>query len=261
MSFTRLATDAGYAMPAHRPAYPPLPTYYRDVRFQLVYFRAEPDQLRNFLPEPLEPTEDGLCVAFGIDVPFSSSYGPFHESGIQIQCTFQGQSAFFNSHLYLDNILAICSGRERWGAPKEYAEVSFEQQNNLLVSRTVKEGVNIMTLTSEIGVPVEPDAMIPMFPSYRLKLIPRADGPGAAVKQLVEASPQDVTTDLLFGGRGTVAFAATVNSDLRPFGPVEEVAAFYQIASYTDTYGRVVYDYLAMHSRDERPRSVAVSIA
>ncbi|MBV7339813.1 acetoacetate decarboxylase family protein [Chloroflexi bacterium TSY] len=245
MSIRRLGIEEGYAMPAHRPYYPPLPTYYRDVRFQLVYFRAEPDRLRNFLPEPLEPADDGLCVAFGIDVPFSSSYGPFHESGIQIKCAFHDQSAFFNSHLYLDNVPAICSGRERWGAPKEYADVSFEQQNNLLVSRTIKDGVNIMTLTSEIGAPVEPDALIPMFPSYRLKLIPRADGPGSAVKQLVEASPQDVTTHLLYSGSGTVAFAATANSDLRPFGPVEEVAAFYQISSYTESYGRVVYDYLS----------------
>ena len=244
MSNERLARDAGYAMPAHRPYYPPLPTYYRDVRFQLVYFRAEPARLRTFLPEPLEPSAEGLCVAFAIDVPFSSSYGPFHEAGIQIQCTLEGQSAFFNSHLYLDNVPAICSGRERWGAPKEYAEVTFEQHNNLFVSRTIKDGVTIMTLTSEIGAPATPDALVPMFPSYRLKLIPQADGPGAALKQIVEASPQEVTTHLLYGGSGTVAFGATVNSDLRPFGPMEEVAAFYQVASYTESYGRVVYDYL-----------------
>lgn len=244
MSFERMGMKDGYAMPAHRPYYPPLPTYYRDVRFQLIYFHADSDLLRAFLPEPLEPAADGLCVAFSIDVPFSSSYGPFHESGIQIKVIFRNRSAFFNSHLYLDNVPAICSGRERWGAPKEYAEVSFEQHNNLLVSRTVKDGVNIMTLTSEIGGPVDPDALIPMFPSYRLKLIPRSDGPGAAIKQIVEASPTDVTTHLLYGGSGTVAFAATANSDLRPFGPVEEVAAFYQVASYTESYGHIVYDYL-----------------
>lgn len=245
MGITRLGAEEGYAMPAHRPTYPPLPTYYRNVRFQLIYFHAEPDRLRVFVPEPLEPSREGLCVAFGIDVPFSSSYGPFHESGIQIKVTFEGQSAFFNSHLYLDNVPAICSGRERWGAPKEYADVCFEQHNNLLVSRTIKEGVNIMTLTSEIGAPVEPEALIPMFPSYRLKLIPRADGPGAVVKQLVEASPQEATTHLLYRGSGTAAFAATTNSDLRSFEPVEEIAAFFQVASYTESYGQVVYDYLS----------------
>jgi acetoacetate decarboxylase len=244
MTYHRLAADAGYAMPAQRPYYPPLPTYYRDVRFQLVYFRADPARLRALLPEPLEPAEDGLCVAFGIDVPFSSSYGPFHEAGIQIKVTFRGESAFFNSHLYLDNVPAICSGRERWGAPKEYAEVQVEQHSNLIVTRTVKDGVPIMTITSELGEPAEPDEMIDMFPSYRLKLIPRADGPGAAIKQIVAASPQDVTSHLLYRGSGTVHFGASAKSDLRPFGPLEEVAAFYQVASYTESYGEVVYDYL-----------------
>ena len=244
MTFTRLAAHAGDAMPAHRSYYPPLPTYYRDVRFQLAYFQADPSRLRALLPEPLEPDADGLCVAFGIDVPFSSSYGPFHESGLQIKVNFRGQSGFYNSHLYLDNVPAICSGRERWGAPKEYAAVSFEQHNNILVSRTLKDGVNIMTITSELGAPTTPEALIPMFPSYRLKLIPRADGPGPAIKQIVTAAPQDVTTHLLYQGSGTVTFGATANSDLRPFGPLKEVAAFYQVASYTETYGEIVYDYL-----------------
>lgn len=244
MTFTRLAAHAGDAMPAHRSYYPPLPTYYRDVRFQLAYFQADPSRLRALLPEPLEPDADGLCVAFGIDVPFSSSYGPFHESGLQIKVNFRGQSGFYNSHLYLDNVPAICSGRERWGAPKEYAAVSFEQHNNILVSRTIKDGVNIMTITSELGAPTTPEALIPMFPSYRLKLIPRADGPGPAIKQIVTAAPQDVTTHLLYQGSGTVTFGATANSDLRPFGPLKEVAAFYQVASYTETYGEIVYDYL-----------------
>lgn len=73
---------------------------------------------------------------------------------------------------------------------------------NVHFSETTKDGIVIMTLTAEIGAPVEPDALIPMFPSYRLKVIPRADGPGAAIKQIVEASPQDVTTHLLYGGTG-----------------------------------------------------------
>lgn len=245
MTYARLPSDQGAAMPAHRPYYPPLPTYYREVRFQLVYFRADPARTRLFLPYPLEPAEDGLCVAFGIDVPFSSSYGPFHEAGIQVKVDFRGQSGFFNTHLYLDNVPAICSGRERWGAPKEYAQVPIEQHNNLLVTRTIKDDINIMTITSDLGAPTTPDALIPMFPSYRLKLIPRADGPGAAIKQLVTAAPQEVTTHMLYQGSGTVSFGASANSDLRAFGPQEEVAAFYQVASYTETYGEIVYDYLS----------------
>ena len=237
------ATTEG--MPAHRAYYSSLPTRYCNVCFQTVFFRADPSRLEPFVPAPLAPHPEGLCVAFGIDVPFSSAYGPFHESGIQIQSMYRGQTVFFNSHLYLNNVPAICAGRERWGAPKEYADVQMTQQHNLLTCRTSKDGVEIMTITSTIGVPAQQSELIPMFPSYRLKSIPRADGPGAAIKQLVEAAPVDVTTDLLYRGCGTVSFGYTANSDLRPFAPVEEVAAFYQTASYTETYGRVIHDFLA----------------
>ena len=41
MAMHRLKYDEGYTMPAMQPAYPPLPAQYRDVRFQLVYFRAD----------------------------------------------------------------------------------------------------------------------------------------------------------------------------------------------------------------------------
>ena len=238
-------TVATAGMPAHRPYGPPLPTQYRDVRFQTVFFQVDPTRMQPFLPAPLTPHPTVLCVAFGIDVPFSSSYGPFHESGIQIQALFRDQPVFFNSHLYLDNVRAICAGRERWGAPKEYAEVHMEQNQNLLTCRTCQDGVEIMTLTTALGAPAQMADLMPMFPSYRLKSIPCADGPGEAVRQLVEAAPEDVTTHLLYRGEGTVSFAGTANSDLRAFAPVAEVAAFHQIASYTETYGRVVLDYLA----------------
>ncbi len=196
------------------------------------------------MPAPLTPHPEGLCVAFGLDVPFSSTYGPFHESGIQIQALYQGQAVFFNSHLYLDNVPAICAGRERWGAPKEYADVKISQQHNLRTCQTYKDGLEIMTITSTIESPAQQSELISLFPSYRLKSIPRADGPGAALTQLVEASPVDVTTDLLYKGRGTVSFGYTAHSDLRPFTPMEEGVAFYQIASYTETYGRIVHDFL-----------------
>lgn len=241
----RLKHAEGYAMPPAQPEYPPLPTQYRDVRFQLVYFRAAEHRIAEFLPEPLEPAPGGLGCAFTIDVPFSSDYGPFQESGVQEQVLFQGQPAFYVSHLFLNNVPAILSGRERWGAPKVYADVRFEQHDNVLIGTTDRDGVRLMTLTSTLGEPATEKDLIPMFPSLRLKIIPRADGPGPAIKQLISAAPVDATTHLLYKGEGTVAFGRSARVDLTPLQPLEIVAAFYQVAGYTETYGEIVYDYLA----------------
>ena len=243
-AYHRLPVDEGAAMPAHRPYYPSPKSYYRDVEFQLIYFHTDPAAVHEHLPEPLEADPEGLAVAFSIKVPFCSAYGPFHEAGLSVRCSFRGETAFFNTHLYLDNVAAICAGREIWGAPKEYAEVDIGTRRNLIYSRTVKEGVPIMTLTSDVSQPASPDEMIPMFPSLRLKMIPRADGPEPAIKQIVNASPEDMETKLLFKGNGSIEFGRTANSDLSVFEPRDIVAAFYQIATYTEVYGEIVYDYL-----------------
>lgn len=243
-AYRRLPMNEGFAMPAHRSYYPALPSYYRDVEFQLIYFRTDPAVVREHLPEPLEADPEGLAVAFSIKVPFCSAYGPFHEAGLCVRCSFRDQQAFFNTHLYLDNVAAICAGREIWGAPKEYAEVTIEHKGNVIYAQTVKDGVPIMTLTSTINQKAEPHEVIPLFPSYRLKLIPRADGPGPAIKQIVNASPADMESKLLLKGTGMISFGSSANSDLAVFQPREILGAFFEIGTYTEVYGEVVYDYL-----------------
>ncbi len=244
-AYQRLPIDAGEVMPAHRPYFPDMPSYYRDVEFQTIYFRTDPAVVREHLPEPIEADPEGLAVACSINVPFCTHYGPFHEAGLMFKCSFRGESGFFNTHLYLDNPAAICSGRERWGAPKEYATVDVCRHGDLIYSQVIKEGVPIMTLTSDYVAPAKPEEVIPMFPSYRLKLIPRPDGPGAAIKQIVVATPTDTETKLLMKGTsGSVAFGRTANSDLAAFPVKEIVAVFFEISTYTASYGQIVYDYL-----------------
>ena len=87
-----LAHDDGWAIPFDAPFYPRLPAWYRGVRFQMVEFRADPYAVARLLPEPLEPSPGGECVATGIKIPFSSAYGPINEALIQ-QRTSCGRGA------------------------------------------------------------------------------------------------------------------------------------------------------------------------
>ena len=70
-----LKHDDGWNIPTDSPFYPSLPAIYRNVKFQYVFFHADPAAVQELLPEPLQATEDGLCVAAGIDVPFCTNYG------------------------------------------------------------------------------------------------------------------------------------------------------------------------------------------
>lgn len=87
-----LKHDDGWNIPTDSPFYPSLPAIYRNVKFQYVFFHADPNAIQKLLPEPLQSTEDGLCVAAGVDVPFCTNYGPFQESFVVMRCRFRNKA-------------------------------------------------------------------------------------------------------------------------------------------------------------------------
>jgi acetoacetate decarboxylase len=241
----RLRMNEGEAMPAFRPYFPPLPSYYRDVAFQTVFFRVRPEAVYEYLPEPLEPDPDGTAVLMSIRNPFCTAYGPFNEVEFSVRCSYQGQMGFFDIILYHDSPRAICAGRERWGVPKTYAEkVEIETKGNLIFTKVIQEGVPVLTMTSSIERTAQPSDMIALYPWYDLKLIPRADGPGACVKQLLKSGLGDWQSQCLFQGHGSVEWHNTANSEMGPLAPLEVLGAFYEVASYSEVYAEILYDYL-----------------
>ena len=244
-AYRRLAMNEGEAMPAHRPYYPSLPAYYRGAEFQIIYFRADAAAIQQHLPEPLIADPAGLAAAFSLRVPFCSAYGPYCEVGLRLRCSFRGQMGFYSSHQYIDNVAALCAGRERWGGPKAFAGIAIERQGNLIRAQAVQNGIALMSLTSTAVVPAQAGEMIPMTPSYRLKMIPRADGPGAAIKQIITYVAHAAQTDLLLKGDGMVEMGASAQDDLTPLNPIAMEGAFFQVVTLVEGYGVIAYDYLA----------------
>lgn len=242
-SFQSLSRDAGEVLPSHRSTYPAIPTFYRGIETQFVEITVDPEVVRAHLPEPLVPDPEGRAVAVGIKIPVSS-YGPFNEAGIYLRCSLDGQPAVYNSHLFLDNVTAICAGRERWGVAKEFATIAFEDHENVRVCNVVKEGDLIMRVSTTWDGLAEPEELPVLYPNYNLKLIPRADGPGAALKQLVGYESEAVGPSAQYKGRGMVEFHSTAKTDLAPFAPRSVGGGFYHIGDLKELHGTIAIDYL-----------------
>lgn len=248
----RLKHDDGWNMPAGSPFYPPLPAVYRNVRFQFVFFHAAPDAVQEFLPEPLQAAADGLCVASGLEVPDCENYGPFEESFIVMKCHFQDQTGFYCSHVFHNGPAGIAAGREIYGTPKVYADMKVTQSGRRMVTETYYGGGPVLRIASsvEAGDPQDADAphdaMPALTPAWRLKIIPRADGPGPAIKQLIDCTEttQDVEVHSFAQGKGTIELGAAPRCDLTPLAPLEYGDAFHMESSYSEGFARVVYDYL-----------------
>lgn len=246
-AFKALPVEEGDVLPAHRSTYPSIPTFYRGIETQMVEIQVDRDVLQAHLPEPLEPDPEGGAVVVSLKIP-RSSYGPFNEAGLYLKCFYKGVPGVFNSHLFLDNVTAICAGRERWGVAKEYATITFEDHENVRVCDVVKEGALLMRISTTWDALAEESDLPVLAPNYNLKLIPRADGPGAAIKQLVRYESEAIGLSSQYSGRGMVEFRSTAKTDFVPFTPLSVGHGFYHVGDLKELHGTVVLDYLVRES-------------
>jgi acetoacetate decarboxylase len=242
-----LAYDDGWAIPFDSPHYPPLPAHYRGVQMQLVFFETDPAAVARVLPEPLQPDPEGLCVAIGLRVPFSSAYGAFNEAIIEERCTLDGRVGWYCSHVWHDGPRGIAAGREIYGTPKIFSELEVRLAEGTMLTRAAMAGAEVLTISSTTEVAIAADEIPDLSPAWRLKLIPSADSPRPAIKQLIDAGPAtlDAEVHVAFRGRGTVHIEPSPLSDLTALAPRAYREAYYLESSYAEGFGRIELDYLA----------------
>jgi acetoacetate decarboxylase len=233
-------------MPAFSSYYPMPPARYRNVRFQFVYFRADPAAVDRVLPACFEPAEDGFCAAMGVSVPWSANYGAFDESALTVKCRYQGQVGYFAVAVFLNSRSSIPAGREIYGTPKVYAEVQMNMDERVVYTDTCLAGTSVLSIRSTLQREAAPEEMPQLQPAWRLKAIPRADGKGAEVLQLVEVSKvtTDVAVHVCRAGDGVVQLNPVPVYDLSDFAPREYCGAHYLEMDYTEGWAEIVRDFL-----------------
>ena len=212
-----------------------------------MVFEAKPEAVAEFLPEPLTPSDDGECVAGGLDVPICTNYGPFLESFLQLKCNFRHHSGYFCSHVFHTGPAGIAAGREIYGTPKIFSQIRVRQVERTMLTETFMGDIPVLTMSSVPDRVIPAEELPAWKPNWRLKIIPRADGPGPALKQLVDTSnaSRDQETHFCAQGHGTVRFEASPLVDLTPLEPVGYKDAFHLECSFSEHFGEVFYDYLA----------------
>lgn len=229
--------------PLGLPFYPTLPAIYRGVKFQILRFTVDPAGVAPLLPELLEPSPDGECFAAGLEIPYCSSYGTFDETFLLVKCLFRGEPGYYCSHVFHNGPEGIAAGREIYGTPKIYAQIEIEHQGRTMRTRASIRGRDAwMDLVTDCNEPAEASSLPTLAPTWRLKLIPRADGPGPALKQLIDGSGAGRNQEIhvVRRGSGTVAFGPALSA----LTPLSCGPAWYFETSYEEHWGRIVHDYL-----------------
>ena len=164
-----------------------------------------------------------------------------------VGCRFEGQPGFFAPIAFLNSTNSIPAGREIYGTPKVYADFEIGFAERVMYTNTIVGGTTLMSLRSTMHREATEDEMPSGDPVWRLKVIPRVDGNGLDVMQLIDLTR--TTTDQVVhvrrAGDGVVQFNPSPIYDLSDFTPLEYLGAYYVEMDMTENWGEIVKDFLA----------------
>ncbi len=232
-------------IPVFSPYYPRPPARYRNNKSQFVFFRADESAIDRVLPSCFELSGSGLCVAHGISVEWSAHYGKFEGCKLYVECIFQGKVGYFCVVSFLNTKCSIPAGREIYGTPKVYADVNVGMAERVMHAEASLSGTVVMSIRSTMHKESNVSEMRVLQPIWMLKVIPRADGNGADVMQLIDNTKvsSDVTVHICMAGDGVVQFNPSATYNLFDFKPLEYYESYYLERDQTDGFGEIVHDF------------------
>ncbi|MDX2484538.1 MAG: acetoacetate decarboxylase family protein, partial [Pseudodonghicola sp.] len=74
------------AMPPANPSYPRGPYRFIDREYLVITYLSDPDAIRAMVPEPLTPDGSDQVHYEWINMPDSTGFGAYQESGLVIPC-------------------------------------------------------------------------------------------------------------------------------------------------------------------------------
>ncbi len=223
-----------WVLPEGSPLYPTLPYVYEQYRRLSVYFRAPEEAVRQILPAPLEYVSD-VAEAFILSVPQVSGLVPYSEGGIVVTARYRDIVGGHVAYEYVENDDSLAAGREIWGYPKKLAAVGYREGGERVEGSLRRRGVRILNAEAVLdGSPIQPPRLLPRLVVRR---IPRVDGPGLELEQVILNDLEGTVAERRTG-RGHLAFEASDWDPLYKLGPLEVLGAALTVGSFVLTYGK-----------------------
>ena len=215
-----------------------------------LWFRlADPDEARRHVPEGLAMDADPIVRArfwdlvhdagSGADLrdPSLSATAPIHvaEAVVAFPVSYGSISGDYTAHMYADDPVYSAFGREVMGWPLRAGDVTVSpppagdlRAGVRLAGRLGRDGNALMDAALTL-VEQFPDAErptdLPRWLSW--KVVPRVDGPGDALRQLVQTGPTRIEWGPIWRAHGELTFGSGPSDELEFLRPRDVVAAHY----------------------------------
>ena len=234
-----------FAMPIHNPAYPPGPYRFVDREYLIITYRTNPDLLQKMIPAPLKLAEPVVKFEF-INMPDSTGFGHYCESGQVIPVTLGNESGGFVLSMYLNDHPPIAAGRELWGFPKKLGQPELRVHTDTLMGTLDYSDIRVATGTmgfkhQTLDTQKIKSAMA--APNYLLKIIPHVDG-RPRICEIVRYCLTDIEVKGAWGGPGALDLRDHALAPVADLPVLELLSTVHIVADLTLPLGTVVHDYL-----------------
>ena len=232
--------NAGYSMPADAAAYQSPPFYYRGTRSIAVAFETDADAAASALPAQLTVSDPATAVLSFYDYPWTT-FGPYHEAILSVLVEHQGRPMTYIMHIAVTTEPPMLAGREIWGFPKKLAQISFEQERDMIYGKLERPaGIRLASAVVRPERPADNGHSAPR-PPVSLRLIPSAEENGRPVCADLIETFTDVKIHEAWTGTGSVAFAEGSRLDPWNLLPVKKIVqASYMLSDMTLGFGKVI---------------------
>jgi acetoacetate decarboxylase len=238
--------ERAFAMPIHSPAFPPGPYRFVDREYLIITYRTDPQALAKVVPAPLRVAEPLVKFEF-INMPDSTGFGHYCESGQVIPVTLDGEAGGFVLSMFLNDHPPIAAGRELWGFPKKLGQPELRVHMDTLMGTLDYSDFRVATGTMGFKhQALDGDKVRAALaaPNFLLKVIPHVDGT-PRICELVRYGLTDITVKGAWTGPGALDLHDHALAPVADLPVLEVVSTVHIVADLTLPLGSVVHDYLA----------------
>jgi acetoacetate decarboxylase len=217
----------------------------RNTEILTLFYRTDPEAAARLLPLQLESTSDLVIVHLYL-MRDADWFGVYSESAVQLPARHgrSGTEGAYSPFLFVESDGAIAAGREIYGQPKKWGRIELAPDGDLLVGRLWRNGIDIVTATMPYkqtrGEPSDLEAHASFRTNLNLKVIPAADGEGAAVRELTARTLADVVVHEVWKGPGTVELRPNAQAPIHLLPVREVVEAYHWRVDFTLVYGETL---------------------
>lgn len=231
--------DKNLSMPVHAPLYPPPPYRYEAEVLQVMY-RADPDRLKEIVPEPLIPSPAGIVSCWVARYPRVTGLGPYFESFFLIAVGYKERLGAYCPFMWVSSDAALAAGREIWGFPKKISRMSLKVINGVARGISRRADIKIIDASVRLSEEITFDVKKMTGETFLLKVIPSVNGKDPPEKRLVSLRMEEVEFTKLQGGPCTLSMERSPADPTYLLEPEEIMGGFHGFAKWVLPYGETV---------------------